>query len=83
MQPRYSGKYTFYVYAGNGVRLWVNGKLIIDEWKLLFPKESKGTIELTAGEKYDIRMEYQNIIGKADVKLSWASKDQKKQVIPQ
>ena len=83
VQPRYSGKYTFYVYAGNGVRLWVNGKLIIDEWKLLFPKESKGTIELTAGEKYDIRMEYQNIIGKADVKLSWASKDQKKQVIPQ
>lgn len=83
VQPRYSGKYTFYTYAGNGVRLWVDGKQIIDEWRLLFPRESKGTIELTAGEKYDIRLEYQDGLGEAGVVLSWSSGDQKKQVIPQ
>lgn len=83
VQPRYSGKYTFYTYASNGIRLWVDGKLIIDEWRLLFPKESKGMIELTAGEKYDIRLEYQDALGEAEIKLLWSSKEQKKQVIPQ
>lgn len=83
VQPEYTGKYTFYACAGNGVRLWVNGKLIIDEWMLLFPGESKGRINLTAGEKYDIKMEYRSGLSAAKAVLSWSCKEQKKQVIPQ
>ncbi|HYE83331.1 MAG TPA: PA14 domain-containing protein [Clostridia bacterium] len=82
VEAEYTGKYTFYAYASNGVRLWVNGKRIIDEWRFLFPKEGKGTIELTAGEKYDIKVEYQEMIGRAKAVLSWSCKEQNKQLIP-
>ncbi|MBL0361013.1 MAG: hypothetical protein IPP70_08135 [Elusimicrobia bacterium] len=30
--PRYSESYTFHVEADDGVRLWVDGQLIIDQW---------------------------------------------------
>lgn len=83
VQPRYSGKYNFYTLANNGVRLWVNNKLIINNPLSLPNKESKGTIKLLAGEKYDIKMEYYEFLGKAKAVLSWSSKDQKKEVIPQ
>ena len=32
VEPRFSEEYTFSVYATGGVRLWVDGELLIDEW---------------------------------------------------
>ena len=32
MQPQYSETYTFYSLADDGVRVWVNGQLLIDRW---------------------------------------------------
>ncbi len=55
----YPENYTFYTSTDDGVRLWVDGKLLIDNWQENHKgKENKGTIFLQAGQKYDIRMEY-------------------------
>jgi hypothetical protein len=35
VQPRFSEDYTFTVNADDGVRLWVNGQLLIDQWNSL------------------------------------------------
>jgi subtilisin family serine protease len=32
VQPQYSETYTFYTLADDGVRVWVNGQLLIDRW---------------------------------------------------
>src|SRR5262249_6086564 len=58
VQAQYSQTYTFYTESDDGVRLWVNGQLLIDNWTDHAPTENSATIALVAGQKYDIKMEY-------------------------
>lgn len=81
--PKYNEKYTFYAKTADGVRLYVNGTKIIDNWKNQSANEISGTITLTAGRKYTIRMEYYENTGIAVAQLSWKSNSQIKQNIPQ
>jgi hypothetical protein len=84
VQPRYSETYTFYTYTNDGVRLWVDGNLIIDKW---FDQNTtpgwSGTAQLLAGEKYDIQMDYYDNVGTASAYLAWSSASQAMQTIPQ
>jgi glucose/arabinose dehydrogenase len=81
VMPQYSQLYKFYVDANNGVRLWVNDQLIIDRWNDSWG-ESNGSINLLAGVKYNIKLEYYDFSGSASAKLSWSSPSRSKQVIP-
>lgn len=83
VQPRYSQTYTFYTNSDDGVRLWVNGQQIINNWTDHSPTENSGTIALTAGQKYAIRMEFYERGGGALARLSWSSASQVKEIIPQ
>ena len=82
VQPLYSEDYTFYTTSDDGVRLWVNGVLLIDNWTGHSAIENKGTITLIAGQKYDIKLQYYESTGAAQISLSWSSKNQSKQIIP-
>lgn len=74
---------TFYTTTSDdGVRLWVNGQLLIDNWTDHGPTENTGTIALTAGQKVPIRMEYYERTGGAAASLSWSTASQAKQIIP-
>jgi hypothetical protein len=81
--PRYSETYTFYTISDDGVRLWVNGQQIINNWTLHGPTEDRGTIALQAGRPYDIRLEYFEDGGGAQIQLTWSSASQARQVVPQ
>ena len=83
VQPRYSQTYTFYAATDDGVRLWVNGLLLIDHWNDQAMTEWSGTIPLTAGQKYDLRMDYYENSGLAAAQLQWSCASQLKEVIPQ
>ena len=83
VQPLYTETYTFYTYSDDGVRLWVNDQLIVDNWTDHGPTENSGTIALTANQKYSIQMDYYNAGWAGTAKLSWSSSHQAKQVIPQ
>ena len=80
--PRYSETYTFYTQSDDGVRLWVNGQLMVDNWTHHGWTENAGTITLAAGRKYDIRLEYFQGVGGAAIGLLWSSPSQGKEVIP-
>ena len=82
VQPQYSETYTFYTTSDDGVRLWVNGQLLVDNWTDHGPTENSGTITLTANQKYDIVMTYYENAGGAVAQLSWSSTSQAKQIIP-
>lgn len=73
---------TFYTTTDDGVRLWVNGVLIIDRWVDQGPTEVSGTIALQAGQRYDLRMDYYENGGGAVARLSWSSPSTPKQIIP-
>jgi hypothetical protein len=83
VQPQFSQTYTFYTRTDDGVRLWVNGTLLVDKWLDQGPTEWSGTIALTAGTKYNIQMDYYENGGGAVAQLSWSSSSQPKQIIPQ
>lgn len=83
VQPQFSETYTFYTRTDDGVRLWVNNALIVDKWINQSPTEWSGTIALTAGQRYDLRMEFFENGGGATARLSWSSPGTAKQVIPQ
>jgi hypothetical protein len=82
VQAMFSETYTFYVKSDDGARLWVNGKQLINQWKNQGTTEYKGTIALTAGQKYDIKLEYFDNTYSANVLLSWSSPSTSKTVVP-
>ena len=55
VKPRYSETYTFHAMADDGVRMWVNGQLVIDDWHVHPATESRGSMALAAGQKYDVK----------------------------
>lgn len=81
--PRYSEVYTFYTHSDDGVKLWVNNQLLIDNWTEHAYTENSAQITLVAGRQYDIRVEYFENYGGAVAKLLWSSQSQPKEVIPQ
>lgn len=83
VQAKYSQTYTFSTTADDGVRLWVNGQLLINNWTDHAATTNSGTITLQAGQKYDIKMEYYENSGGAVAKLLWSSASQPLQVVPQ
>jgi hypothetical protein len=83
VQPSYTETYTFYTQSDDGVRLWVNGVQLVNNWTDHGSTENSGTIALTAGQKYSIRMEFYENAGLSEARLKWSSPSQAKQAIPQ
>ena len=70
--PPTSGRYELAVGADDGFRLFVDGKLLIDNWHLNPRMQSKSAfVDLQAGQAYDIRLEYFEDIRDAEVRLAW------------
>src|SRR5687768_3896976 len=58
VQAQYGQTYTFYTHSDDGVRLWVDGRKLIDNWTAHALTENSASIALQAGRKYDLRMEF-------------------------
>jgi hypothetical protein len=82
VQPLYTQTYTFYTLSDDGIRLWVNGQQIVNNWTDHGSTENSGTIALTAGQKYDLKLEFYDNASSAIASLSWSAPSQGKQVIP-
>jgi len=80
--PEFSEKYRFIIEADGGARLWVDGKLLVDQWTPTKRLKESGAIQLKARKVYDIRLEFSSESGDASVKLLWRSDSTGRQVIP-
>lgn len=83
LEPRYSEATTFYLNTDNGRRLWVDDKLLIDAWTSDYDVEYQATIELSAGQKVPIVVEYFESDGGASAVLEWQSPSLPREVVPQ
>jgi len=83
LQVPFAGPYTFSVYclAEDGVRLWVDGQRIINNWPASDPNGFAGTIDLHAGQ-VPVVMEFYETEWGAVAKLSWESPSRPRQIIP-
>jgi PA14 domain/Chitobiase/beta-hexosaminidase C-terminal domain len=83
VQPQFNETYTFYTTTADGVRLWVNGQLLVNQWLNQPVAEWSGSIPLTAGRKYSLSMEYYENGDTPFARLAWSSPSTAKTVIPQ
>src|SRR5258706_1567216 len=83
VKPLYTGLYYFTTRSDDGVRLFVNGQKIIDNWTKHASVLNSGSVTLTAGQKANITMEFFDASGGATAQLYWQSKSQAQQIVPE
>lgn len=69
--PTLSGNYRFGAIADDGVRVYLDGKLIAQDWTDHAPTTVTGEVSLEAGKSYDVKMEYYESRIGAVAKLVW------------
>lgn len=69
--PTASGKYRFGAIADDGVRVYLDGKLIAEDWTDHAPRTVTSEVTLEAGKSYDVKMEYYESKIGAVAKLVW------------
>jgi hypothetical protein len=75
--------YIFYTNSADGVRLWVDGRQLVDNWTDHDTTENSGRIDLIAGNVYSLQMEYYESGNGAVAELLWSSPSTPKQIVPQ
>lgn len=65
-----AGTYRFYTRVDDGVRLWVDGALLINQWREQSPVTYAADIYLGDGS-HDLRLEWNELAGGATAILSW------------
>jgi hypothetical protein len=80
--PVTAGSYTFSVQSEDAARLWIDGRLVVDDWTTHALRERSGTVTLTSNQAHDVRLDYIERTGRATIRLLWAGPSVTKQVIP-
>jgi uncharacterized repeat protein (TIGR03806 family) len=84
VQPQFSETYEFYTTADDGVRLYINGQLLIDDWVDKTAATIKSnSIALVSQQLYTIELDYYQKTNNASVSLSWSSPSTVKAIVPQ
>ena len=71
VQAREGGNYTFVTSSDDGVRLWIDGKQVIDDWGIHAEQSDTATVHFAANSRHKIRLEYFQGAGEAVVRLTW------------
>jgi alpha-L-fucosidase len=61
-----AGTYTLRTISDDGVRVWIDGRLAIDDWT---PHESAVDVAALAGGVHDVRLEYYQVDGWTELRL--------------
>jgi hypothetical protein len=80
----YSETYTFYAAVDDGVRVWINHKLVLDDWSAHPLSQFSNQFTFQAGQQYLFKCEYLEVDGGgASVYLYWESPHTPKEFVPE
>lgn len=79
LKPAKSATYLFAAIVDDGIRVWIDGEIIINQWQLNDFGVFNGEKELIANQEYDIKVEYFNALNEGEIKLQWAIKKSKEE----
>jgi alpha-L-fucosidase len=82
VQAQFTGPHTFLTVSDETVKVWVDGKVVIDNSTPHKPAVNKATVQLEAGRRYQIRVDYTERTGEAYLKLLWSSPNRRQRIIP-
>jgi len=72
------GQYYFRAHVDDGIRVKVNGKMVIDAWGMHDSERFTGSTWLEAGRYYDVSVEYFNGMLEGEIQLYWHLPSEKK-----
>lgn len=81
LQAPVDGRYLLHTVSDDGVRLWIDNKLLINNWKIHAPVEDTAGIILKGGQKYDLKLEYFQHTNGAAIDLLWTLPGKKRDYI--
>jgi beta-xylosidase len=81
--PPASGEYLIATETDDGVRLWIGGELVIDDWNGHFVTRNEATVTLDASLPVPIRLDYFEYDLDASVRLLWSSPTIPEEIIPE
>jgi len=72
VEPEVSGDYTFQTFSNNGIKLWVDDRLVINHWRQgWLPWKDVAKVRLEANRRHKIRLEWNKDQGMETVQLLW------------
>ena len=74
--------YTLTTQSDDGIRVWLNGNLIINNWTNHAAAYNSATVNLSQGQFYTIKVEYYENSGSAVAKLFWSTPTMAQVIIP-
>ena len=83
LQARRAGKHQFHTISDEGVRLWIDGQMLIDNWSAHRVAENTAILSLVPGHYYDIALEYYDGSGAAVIQLYWTPPGGGPELIPE
>lgn len=66
-----TGTYMFRAHVDDGIRVFIQDKMVIDHWELNDSQLFTGEIVLQAGQTYPLRVEYFNALFEGEIQLFW------------
>lgn len=69
--PPVTGRYVLYLAVDDGVRLWLDQRLLLDEWRSQYLSVYQVAVDLQAGYAYPLRLEYCQYSATTRLLLSW------------
>jgi beta-glucosidase len=73
LTPAVSGQHILSVRGDDGYRLWLDDRLLIDNWTLHAAETRQAKVSLEAGRAYRIKLEYFQGAGGAEISFQWGT----------
>ena len=67
-----TGNIRLILHTNNGVRLWFNDRILLEDWNSSTLSQKSASIEVQQGQRYGIRIEYAQNAGSPLFQLHWA-----------
>ncbi len=85
LRPRFTETYIFHADCDDGLRVWLDGVLILDHWApapaTYFNLHSQ-PVALTANRAHELKVEFQDFFSDAYLQLRWSSASQAEELLP-
>lgn len=69
--PNVTGEYVLSFTSDDGVRVWLDGELVIEDWNVHARRDEKAVVSLEKGRSYDLKVEYYDAGGDCIARLNW------------
>ena len=73
--PPASGRYVLHATVDDGMRIWLNDRLVLDEWRPQPVREFTTSVVLKAGEPCKLRIDYFQVILDTRARITWERPD--------